>query len=141
MKNYTDQEIENALQILDYYKGCAGGDAKPSIEKSIEIARNCILNRNKPKWISVDEGLPEKQGYGRDVKCNVILVHSQTEWGFNEPPSTWEKEIVYSALFDTEQKIWHILEEGIHLNAIINPDDLPADYDYISFWMYAPSIE
>lgn len=141
LKNYTEQEIENALQILDYYKGCAGGDAKPSIEKSIEIARHCIRMRNTPRWIDAKESLPEKQGYGNFVKCNVILVHCQTNWSFAEPPETFEKEIVYSALFDIEQKIWHIQEEHLFLNALIDPDDLPADSDYVSFWMYAPSIE
>ena len=141
LKNYTEQEIENALQILDYYKGCAGGDAKPSIEKSIEIAKHCIRMRNTPLWIDAQTSLPEKQGYGNMVKCNVILVHSQTDWSFTEPPQTWEKEVVYGATFDTEQKIWHIPEECLHLNALIDPDNLPADCDYVSFWMYMPSIE
>lgn len=140
-KEYSEEEIENALQILDYYKGCAGGDAKPSIEKSIEIARHCILKRKSPRWINAQEALPEKQGYGNLVKCNVILVRYQTIWDFNYPPETCQKEIVYSALFDTEQKIWHILEEHMYLNALVNPDDIDGDFDCVGFWMYAPSLE
>lgn len=143
MKDYTEQEIENALQILDYYKGCAGGDAKSAIEKSIEIAKDCILMRNTPKWISAKESLPEQQGYGHLVKCNVILVHSRTELrGFDdEKPHTWDKEIVYSATFDTEQKIWHILEEGLYLNALVDADNVSGYFDYVRCWMYMPSIE
>lgn len=141
MKNYTEQEIENALQILDYYKGCAAGDAKPSIEKSIEIARHCIRMRNTPSWIDAKESLPEKQGYGNLVKCNVIVVHCQTSWDFTATPEIFEQEIVYSALFDTEQKIWHIQEAHLFLNALIDSEDLPDVCDYVRCWMYAPSIE
>lgn len=141
MKNYTEQEIENALKILDYYKECAGGDAKEAIEKSIEIAKHCIRMRNTPEWIDARKSLPEKQGYGNFVKCNVILVQCQTTWDFVYPPETFEKEIVYSALFDVEQKIWHIQEEHLFLNALIDPDNLTADGEYVSFWMYAPSIQ
>lgn len=137
MKNYTEQEIKNALQVLDY---CFGGDAKPSIEKSIEIVRHCIKMRNTPQWIDAQQSLPEQQGYGNLVKCNVI-VRRQTNWEFIEPPEISKKEIVYGALFDVEQKIWHIQGEHLFLNALIDPDNLPVYCDYVSYWMYMPSIE
>lgn len=135
---YSKKDIDNALQLL---KLSLTEMQDKELIHAVQVATDCMEVVQADKWIDAQTSLPEKQGYGNMVKCNVILVHSQTEWSFTEAPQTWEKEIVYSALFDTEQKIWHIPEECLHLNALIDPDNLPADCDYVSFWMYLPSIE
>ena len=135
---YNKKDIDGALQLL---KQALTEIQDKELIQAVQVATDCMEVVREDKWTDAQKSLPEKQGHGNMVKCNVILVHSQTEWSFTEPPSTWEKEIVYGALFDTEQKIWHIPEECLYLNALIDPDNLPADCDYVSFWMYMPSIE
>ena len=133
---YSDAEITNALSTLENFLKDSDKTTPFDALDALETVKSSIA----PQWIDAAKQLPEKQT-DRFVRCNVILVQCQTVWDFSYPPETFEKEYVYAALFDTEQKIWHILEEHIFLNALIDPDDIKSDCEYVSFWMYAPSIE
>ena len=141
---YNKKDIDDALQLL---KQALTEIQDKELIQAVQVATDCMEVVKEDKWIDAQESLPEKQGSRRYVSCNVILVHSMNDMHFfeDEPPGQLEREFVCSARFDTEQKIWCVdVDEysgTLYLNALVDPESLPIDCDFVSYWMYMPSIE
>ncbi len=105
--------------------------------KVIELAQ-----QNEMRWISVEDGLPKaKDEYGW---ANCIVICLESRW----PKSTYdivdapeEREFVTPAMFDTNQKIWHIGMDGnsMAINAMIPIDDSSLNGYCVTHWMPLPS--
>lgn len=146
LKVYTEQEIQAALSTLESFstalKRFSAED--PKAEKALEIAKHYLQMHNATSWVSAQEELPKTRTAERHIRCNVVLVRNQTNWDFCYAPETYKSEVVYSALFDVEQKLWYIPEEHLYLNALLDPANLAeehCDYEYVRAWMYLPSAE
>ena len=91
------------------------------------------------EWISGTERLP-----GREKKLepwkkyNVVVLRSH--WptsSYDLCDAPYDEEIVTTASYDSEQKIWH-LDWGAQLNALIDIEDSPLNGDYVTHWMPLP---
>ena len=105
-------------------------------QKEIELAR-----RHEMQWISVKDRLPKAENeYGW---ANCIVTCLESRW----PKSTYdivdapeEREFVIPAMFDADQKIWHIGMDSnsMAINAMIPIDDAPLNGYCVTHWMPLP---
>lgn len=89
-------------------------------------------------WISVKDKLPQAEdAYGR-VSCTVTVVESVSNPFTAE---TYDRKFVSPAVFDTEQKIWHIGRDEageVLTNALLGIEDAPLTGYYVTHWMPRP---
>lgn len=89
------------------------------------------------RWFSVEgDGLPKWKEQWERALVNVRRSHFPTSsYDFiNEP---YDEEFVMSAMYDSQQKIWH-LDCGEQLNALLDIEDAPLNSDYVTHWMPLP---
>lgn len=100
-------------------------------------AYNKLLD-HMPAWISVKDDLPKaKAAYGW-VSCTVTVMESVSNPFTDEP---YDRKFVSPAVFDTEQKIWHIgrdKESEVLANALLGIEDAPLTGYYVTHWMPLP---
>lgn len=85
------------------------------------------------EWISVEGGnLPPKTDNGQWGKYLVSVVLTYTDVFDYE-----ENNIVTSALYDHDQKIWHLDTEQV-INALRDYWGDPLCGDYVTHWMPLP---
>lgn len=107
--------------------------------KSLDVltqAYNKLLD-HMPAWISVKDKLPEAEDEYGWRHCIVTVFESNSS-PFEEAD---EREFVSTALFDAEQKIWHIGVYGeamLTLNALIGIEDAPLNGYCVTHWMPLP---
>lgn len=95
-----------------------------------QAARIAELEAKVPRWIPVTERLPKKGEDGRDctwVHCVVSVMRScRGSWADGEVGTS-----VFSApaMFDVDQKIWHVGTE---------PVEDSSDYYFVTHWMLYP---
>ena len=91
------------------------------------------------QWISVTERLPGREEKSEPwKKYNVVVLRSH--WptsSYDLCDAPYDEEIVTTASYDSEQKIWH-LDWGAQLNALIDIEDSPLNGDYVTHWMPLP---
>ena len=89
-------------------------------------------------WISVKDKLPQAEdAYGR-VNCTVTVMESVSNPFTAE---TYDSKFVSPAVFDTEQKIWHIVRDEaseVLTNALLGIEDAPLTGYYVTHWMPRP---
>lgn len=89
-------------------------------------------------WISVKDKLPQAEdAYGR-VNCTVTVMESVSNPFTAE---TYDRKFVSPAVFDTEQKIWHIVRDEaseVLTNALLGIEDAPLTGYYVTHWMPRP---
>ena len=89
-------------------------------------------------WISVKDKLPQAEdAYGR-VSCTVTVMESVSNPFTYE---TYDRKFVSPAVFDTEQKIWHIGRDEageVLTNALLGIEDAPLTGYYVTHWMPRP---
>lgn len=112
-------------------------DAADLIEQ--QTARIAELEAKLPRWIPVEERLPKKGEDGRDcswVHCIVFVLATRVYSRYDGEAE--EYKFIAPAMFDTEQKIWHVGQEEatFDVNALIQPED--TEGDYIGYWMPYP---
>ena len=92
------------------------------------------------QWIPVTERLPGREGKSQPwKKYNVVVLRSH--WptsSYDLCDAPYDEEIVTTASYDSEQKIWH-LDWGAQLNALIDIEDSPLNGDYVTHWMPLPA--
>ena len=143
----TDKEIVQALRACasgeseecPFTKGY-GCDGCPKVSADLIerlTAENAALREKVPQWIDVKDGLPKAHDkYGWE-HCIVTVFESKSS-PFEEAD---EREFVSTALFDAEQKIWHIGVYGeatLTLNALIGIEDAPLNGYCVTHWMPMP---
>ena len=90
-------------------------------------------------WISVTEQLPGREKELEPWKTyNVVVLRSHCPTSsYDLCDAPYDEEIVTTASYDSEQKIWH-LDWGAQLNALIDIEDSPLNGDYVTHWMPMP---
>ena len=154
-KGMKSEEIVRALQCISnprmtrlcngckYRKsnGCdadlVGRDAASLIETlSVE---NAALRKQAPRWIDAKDRLPNaEQNYGW-AHCIVTV----SEWHASPFDEPYEREFVSTALFDAEQKIWHIghyESTELAVNALIDIDNSFGISYCVTHWMPLPEV-
>ena len=90
-------------------------------------------------WVSVNYELPKREKDSEHWKrYNVVVLRSH--WptsSYDSCDAPYDEEIVTTAMYDSEQKIWH-LDWGTSLNALIDIEDSPLNGDYVTHWMPLP---
>ena len=88
------------------------------------------------RWISTKDRLPDNgDNYGW-AHC-IVSVFESISSPFTEDVN--EREFVSTALFDVEQKIWHVGGNGeLVLNAMLDIEDSPSNGCFVSHWMPLP---
>lgn len=88
------------------------------------------------RWISTKDRLPGNgDNYGW-AHC-IVSVFESISSPFTEDVN--EREFVSTALFDVEQKIWHVGGNGeLALNAMLDIEDSPSNGCFVSHWMPLP---
>ena len=94
----------------------------------------------RPDWTPCAEGLPvnESKDVWEEYEVTVCESHYPTcSYGLCDAP--YSKEIVTTALFDDEQKIWHICRSKEAINALLKEEDYPLNGDVIIAWRDIPA--
>lgn len=90
----------------------------------------------KMEWISVKDRLPERcDGFDRYI-VTVLRSHWPTST-YDSCDSPYDEEFVITALYDSNQKIWH-LDCDECINALIDIEDAPLNGDIVTHWMSLP---
>ena len=100
-------------------------------------AYNKLLD-HMPAWISVKDKLPEAEDEYGWVNCTVTVMESVSNPFTDEP---YDRKFVSPAVFDTEQKIWHIGRDEaseVLTNALLSIEDAPLTGYYVTHWMPLP---
>ena len=100
-------------------------------------AYNKLLD-HMPAWISVKDKLPEAEDEYGWVNCTVTVMESVSNPFTDEP---YDRKFVSPAVFDTEQKIWHIGRDEaseVLANALLSIEDAPLNGYYVTRWMPLP---
>ena len=87
-------------------------------------------------WINVKNRLPDKSKTWEKYIVTVIRSHFPTST-YDTCDSPYDEEIVTTAMYDGEQKLWHLDWDEV-LNAMMNIDDSPLNGDYITHWQPLP---
>lgn len=111
-RTYTAQDLKEMLR-----KGC------PTIPS--------------PGWVSVKEALPKASEKWQEYNVNVCHSHWPTS-SYDIVDSPYSTEFVTSALFDAEQKIWHLQHSETQLNALFSDDDVPLNGMVVTHWAELP---
>ena len=97
------------------------------------------LVERQPKvgeWICVQDELPPITDNFKEYIVCVMRSHYPTST-YDVVDSPYSEEIVTTARYDSQQKIWH-LSWGEQLNALIDIEDSPLNGDYVTHWMPLP---
>lgn len=100
-------------------------------------AYNKLLD-HMPVWISVKDKLPQAEDAYGWVSCTVTVMESVSNPFTDEP---YDRKFVSPAVFDTEQKIWHIGRDEaseVLANALLSIEDAPLAGYYVTHWMPLP---
>lgn len=100
-------------------------------------AYNKLLD-HMPAWISVKDKLPKAEDAYGWVSCTVTVMESVSNPFTDEP---YDRKFVSPAVFDTEQKIWHIGRDEaseVLTNALLSIEDAPLNGYYVTHWMPLP---
>ncbi len=88
------------------------------------------------EWISVKDRLPDRsEGWERYIVL-VLRSHYPTS-SYDLCDTPYDEEFVTTAVYDSNQKIWH-LDWDEQLNALIDIEDAPLNGDYVTHWMPLP---
>ena len=96
------------------------------------------LQDHMPVWISVKVKLPQAEDAYGWVSCTVTVMESVSNPFTDEP---YDRKFVSPAVFDTEQKIWHIGRDEaseVLANALLGSEDAPLTGYYVTHWMPLP---
>lgn len=110
------------------------------LDNSLSIltqAYNKLLD-HMPAWISVKDKLPKAEDAYGWVSCTVTVMESVSNPFTDEP---YDRKFVSPAVFDTEQKIWHVGRDEsseVLVNALLNMEDAPLTGYYVTHWMPLP---
>lgn len=88
------------------------------------------------EWISVKDRLPNAKERWERVLVNVCRSHWPTS-SYDIVDSPYDEEFVMYAMYDGQQKIWH-LDCDEQLNALLDIEDAPLNGDYVTHWMPLP---
>lgn len=104
---------------------------------ALEIAKNSATVAAEPEWVSVkDGGLPKRSERWERYIVAVLRSHYPTS-SYDPCDSPYDEEFVATALYDSEQKIWH-LDYDRQLNALIDIEDATLNGDFVTHWMPLP---
>ena len=87
-------------------------------------------------WICVKDRLPKRQKRWESYIVVVNRSHYPTS-SYDPCDAPYDEEIVTTAKYDSEQKIWH-LDWDEALNALMDIDDAPLNGDFVTHWMPLP---
>ena len=120
------------LEIIK--RGITGEPAMTAMNMAI-----AALQSPRPDWTPCAEGLPtnERKGVWEEYEVTVCESHYPTS-SYDPCDAPYSKEIVTTALFDDEQKIWHICRSKEAINALLNEEDYPLNGDAIIAWRDMP---
>ena len=122
----------DAANKLNEMENILGGYDFDELRKMVEIYRST-------QWVSVQGGnLPPNKG--ESWKKYIVAItrgHSPT-LPYDMCDSPYDEDFVATALYDSEQKIWHIDNWDEQLNALIDLDDAPMNGDFVTHWMEMP---
>ena len=88
------------------------------------------------EWVSVADRLPKESERWKTYIVTVNRSHWPTS-SYDLCDSPYDEELVASAQYDSQQKIWHLPWDE-QLNALIQIDDAPLNGDFVTHWMSLP---
>ena len=106
---------------------------------ALATAYNKLLD-HMPAWISVKDKLPQAEDAYGWVSCTVTVMESVSNPFTDEP---YDRKFVSLAVFDTEQKIWHIGRDEaseVLTNALLSIEDATLNGYYVTHWMPLPIV-
>jgi len=123
--------------VIDKQKALAALEANNYNGLSASVVKECIkVIQDLPEdegWISVKDRLPEPDERFEDYNVKVSRSHFPTS-SYDPVDAPYEEEYITTALFDGDQKIWHLLRIDEMLNALIMPEDSPLNGDVVTHW-------
>lgn len=147
MKGTDEMTQQEILQELKNHGGSLAVAAANEIERlmaqntdldnslnTLTTAYNNLLD-HMPAWISVRDKLPQAEDAYGWVSCTVTVIESVSNPFTDEP---YDRKFVSPAVFDTEQKIWHIGRDEaseVLTNALLG---IPLTGYYVTHWMPRP---
>lgn len=123
----------DAANKLNELENILGGYDLDELRKIIEIYRGT-------QWKSVEGGnLPHNkgEGWGKYIVAITRINWPTSTYDFCDSP--YSEDFMATALYDADQKIWHIDGCDEQLNALIDIDDAPLNSDFVTHWMEMPA--
>lgn len=90
------------------------------------------------EWISVEERLPERE---RENYSEYLVVVVRSHWptsSYDPVDAPYDEEYTTVAMYDSEQKLWHLGRSEVVLNALLPADDAPLNGEHVTHWMPLP---
>lgn len=123
-----DYDYQRRLQVIN-----------DACQLAAEVLRTATDANVGDKWVSVEgRNLPLNKGksWGKYIVA-ITRSHFPTS-SYDICDSPYDEDFVETALYDSEQKIWHIDNWDEQLNALIDIDDAPMNGDFVTHWMPLP---
>lgn len=92
------------------------------------------------EWISVKDGLPKPDSKYEWVECIVSILESHfptSSYDICDAP--YDRNYTTTAMFDSQQKLWHLQRVDTVLNAMMDIDDMPLNGMFVTHWMPLPA--
>lgn len=105
-----------------------------AIEHAISALRERIERGDG--WIDTSDKLPDRKEQWEEY--NVVVMRSYwPKSSYDIVDSPYSEELVTTAKYDSEQKIWHLSWDE-QLNALLPQDEQPLNGDFVTHWRPLP---
>lgn len=104
------------------------------------VAHGVTVQEPEQCWTSVEDGLPEhrKENFTEYI-VNVTRSHWPTS-SYDVIDAPYSEEYVTTALYDSDQKVWHLVRSEVVLNALLPAEDAPLNGEFVTYWMPMPEL-
>lgn len=115
-------------------------DFKEYDEETVsEIVDHLISNGVRlQRWIPVTERLPQNKNSFEEYIVRVNRSYFPTS-SYDSVDSPYEEQYTTAAMFDRDQKVWHLSRSDVVLNALIMPEDSCLNGECVIEWAELPA--
>lgn len=90
------------------------------------------------EWVNVKDNLPPNTEQWKEyIVCVERSCYPTSSYDVIDSP--YSEEIVVTARYDSQQKIWHLCWDE-QLNALLDIEDGPLNGNYVTHWMPLPEV-